>query len=277
LDDAIEALKNDDNNRALVHLNLVKQQLVSSSNSSNNIATTPLTPAKGITLSPASSQINKVQANHPPQAYNALFQATTGLPIRFVLSASDSENENITFSIISEPSHGMITNFSRNDGFVTYAPTPGYIGTDSFSFYVLDDHKQSSNVAKVSINVNASPKPSESTTRTTPSEQSTPSQTLEQPPSESPSFTPSQPSQSESNGNIQNNNNDINWESLCNIYGSLVGLKEPCSYYAHGTQLTPAGGQALICLLGGGLLAVINPSVAAAAKELASRSNTICP
>jgi hypothetical protein len=60
---------------------------------------------------------------------------------------------------------------------------------------------------------------------------------------------------------------------------SLVGLKEPCSYYAHGTQLTPAGGQALICLLGGGLLAVINPSVAAAAaaKELASRSNTICP
>src|SRR5207249_2967006 len=65
----------------------------------------------------------------------------------------------------------------------------------------------------------------------------------------------SEQSQPENNGNTQNN--DINWESLCNSYGSLVGLKQPCSYYAHGTQLTPAGGQALICLLGGGLLAVI--------------------
>jgi hypothetical protein len=59
-------------------------------------------------------------------------------------------------------------------------------------------------------------------------------------------------------------------------YGSLVGLKERCSYYAHGTQLTPeGGGQALICLLGGGLLTVINLPVNATttvAKELASRS-----
>jgi hypothetical protein len=50
--------------------------------------------------------------------------------------------------------------------------------------------------------------------------------TLEQPPTESPSFTPSQP---ENNGNTQSNNN-INWESLCNSYGSLAGLKQPYSY-----------------------------------------------
>ena len=44
----------------------------------------------------------------------------------------------------------------------------------------------------------------------------------------------------------------------------------------HGTQLMPAGKQALLCLFGVGLLALINPSVATA-KELASKSNTICP
>jgi hypothetical protein len=186
--------------------------------------------------------------------------AEGSLPTRFALSANDSGNNPLTFSIKSDPSHGKITDFSSENGAVTYAPSPGYVGTDSFSFQVTDNHNQSSNIAQVSITVNAAP--SEPTT--TPSEQS-PSPTVEQPPTESPSFTPSQPS------------NDIDWESLCNSYGSLVGLKEPCSYYAHGTQLTPAGGQALICLLGGGLLAVINPSVAAAAKELASRSNTICP
>jgi hypothetical protein len=69
----------------------------------------------------------------------------------------------------------------------------------------------------------------------------------------------------------------FNWENLCNSYGSLAGLKQPCSYYAHGTELTSAGEQASLCLFGGGVLSLINPHVAAAARELASRSNTICP
>jgi hypothetical protein len=50
-----------------------------------------------------------------------------------------------------------------------------------------------------------------------------------------------------SNGGFGNTqNNGIDWESLCNSYGSLAGLKQPCNYYAHGTQLTPAGEQALL-------------------------------
>lgn len=81
-----------------------------------------------------------------------------------------------------------------------------------------------------------------------------------------------------SNGGFGNTqNNGINWEDLCNSYGRLAGLKQPCSYYAHGTQLTPAGEQALLCLFGGGVLSLINQHVAAVARELESRSNTICP
>jgi hypothetical protein len=277
LDDVTLALKNRDTNKALVHLNLAKQQLAPTNSSSNNIArsTTPSTSVKGTTLSTATSQINKAQANHPPVAYNQTFITKNKDTIHLKLKGNDIDGDPINFSIKSDASNGNIGGFNSTTGELAYDPI--WEGNDSFTFQVTDNHNATSNIAQVSITVNAAP--SESTT--TRSEQSTPS--------------PSQPSQPENNGNTgsqtapcvgqfcNNNNentqsnNDINWESLCDSYGSLVGLKEPCSYYAHGTQLTPAGGQALICLLGGGLLAVINPSVAAAAKELASRSNTICP
>ena len=45
----------------------------------------------------------------------------------------------------------------------------------------------------------------------------------------------------------------IDWENLCNQYGHLVGIKDPCYEYANGTQLTEKGKTALVCLLGGGI------------------------
>ena len=107
-----------------------------------------------------------------------------GLPVRFRLPANDSENDPIIFSIILIPSHGKISDFNQKDGAVTYAPSPGYNGTDSFSFQVTDNHNQSSNIAQVLITVNAAtPQQSEqgSDTAGTPFIPSEPSE--EQPPS----------------------------------------------------------------------------------------------
>ena len=72
---------------------------------------------------------------------------------------------------------------------------------------------------------------------------------------------------------------DINWEDLCNQGTSLglIHLAQDCSYYAHGTQLTQAGNQALACLAAGGVLAYFQPGLAVAAQRLLSNTNTICP
>jgi hypothetical protein len=49
------------------------------------------------------------------------------------------------------------------------------------------------------------------------------------------------------------------------------------NYYAHWTQLTEAGNQALVCLAAGGVLAYFQPGLAIAAQRLLSNTNTICP
>jgi hypothetical protein len=68
----------------------------------------------------------------------------------------------------------------------------------------------------------------------------------------------------------------INWENLCNQYGHLVGIKDPCYEYASGTQLPEKGKTALVCLLGGGitLLASLDPATKA---EIIALGQQYCP
>jgi hypothetical protein len=68
----------------------------------------------------------------------------------------------------------------------------------------------------------------------------------------------------------------IDWENLCNQYGHLVGIKDPCYEYANGTQLTEKGKTALVCLLGGGitLLAGLDPATKA---EIIALGQQYCP
>jgi hypothetical protein len=72
----------------------------------------------------------------------------------------------------------------------------------------------------------------------------------------------------------------INWEGLCNQYHDMLGLKAPCSTYAQGTQLTPAGQQALLCLGGGAvttLASLVNPSNSLLAKGIQLAGQKVCP
>jgi len=66
-----------------------------------------------------------------------------------VLEASDPDNDSLTYSIISQPSHGSI---SINDRNVTYTPDSDYFGSDSFKFKV-NDGTVDSNTATVYIDV----------------------------------------------------------------------------------------------------------------------------
>ncbi|MBI3467512.1 MAG: tandem-95 repeat protein [Planctomycetes bacterium] len=66
------------------------------------------------------------------------------------LTASDAENNPLTYTIVSMPAHGMLTGFGPNR---TYTPNANYFGADSFTFRVYDGNVYS-NVATVSITVN---------------------------------------------------------------------------------------------------------------------------
>ena len=64
----------------------------------------------------------------------------------FILNVDDSdpmpgENQVLTFTLTSFPTHGAITAFDIHTGQVTYMPDPDYNGPDSFKVRVSDDEQ----------------------------------------------------------------------------------------------------------------------------------------
>ena len=61
----------------------------------------------------------------------------------------DIENTPLTAVKISEPQHGALT--LNPDGSFTYAPEPGYIGVDSFTYAAVDDAQTQSDATEVAL------------------------------------------------------------------------------------------------------------------------------
>ena len=68
------------------------------------------------------------------------------------LTGSDVDGDPLTFSIVSDPTQGIITDFDLITGTLTYTPGQDYSGPDSFTFNTYDDIDLS-NTATVSITV----------------------------------------------------------------------------------------------------------------------------
>lgn len=67
------------------------------------------------------------------------------------LTATDADNDALTYEVVSGPSNGTLSGAGAN---LTYTPNANYNGPDSFNFKA-NDGTEDSNVAKVSITVNA--------------------------------------------------------------------------------------------------------------------------
>jgi hypothetical protein len=78
-------------------------------------------------------------------------QSPNSLPI--TLAGSDPNGGTLAFSIVTPPTRGTLSGAAPN---LTYDPIPGSYGADSFTFKVSDG-KYDSNVATVSLQVNAPP------------------------------------------------------------------------------------------------------------------------
>ena len=98
----------------------------------------------------ATVTITVTAVNDPPVAEDQPSVITSeDTPVSITLTASDPENDALTFAIVTAPAQGALSGAAPD---LTYTPNPNYSGTDSFTF-VANDGQADSNVATVTIAV----------------------------------------------------------------------------------------------------------------------------
>lgn len=90
--------------------------------------------------------------NDQPVAENGVATTDEDTLVTINLSASDIDNDNLTYSVVSGVSHGVLNNLTNNH--IDYTPSTNYFGTDSFTFKA-NDESIDSNIATVTITVTA--------------------------------------------------------------------------------------------------------------------------
>ena len=75
--------------------------------------------------------------------------ANTGTNL--VLSATDIDGPSLTYSILTNPSHGTLSALSVNTGAVTYTPATNYSGTDGFTFTASDGLLASTGTVSIAV------------------------------------------------------------------------------------------------------------------------------
>src|SRR6266568_319503 len=92
--------------------------------------------------------------NNLPTADSKSVSTSTGRPVLIALTGTDPiPGDTLKFSVVAMPGHGTLTNPTSNT--VTYTPNTGFSGTDSFTYKAIDGQGVSSNIATVTITVNA--------------------------------------------------------------------------------------------------------------------------
>ena len=90
--------------------------------------------------------------NRLPIAEDQVVSTDENTPVEIVLFASDIDGDPLTFNVLSQPPHGVLTGNAPN---LTYTPDFGYSGLDNFTFKVFDGINDS-NIATVTVTVEPS-------------------------------------------------------------------------------------------------------------------------
>jgi uncharacterized repeat protein (TIGR01451 family) len=83
-------------------------------------------------------QVIITPANDAPVANNQSATIPEDISTNLVLTASDVDNTNLLFAILSGPSNGFLGALNASSGAVAYTPVTNYAGSDGFTFTVYD-------------------------------------------------------------------------------------------------------------------------------------------
>ena len=100
----------------------------------------------------AATQVTRtvhVNPNGSPTATPQSVSTNEDTPLAITLTGSDPDNDPLTFTVVTNPMHGVLSGAAPN---LTYTPTANYNGSDSFTFKV-NDGTTDSNTATVLITV----------------------------------------------------------------------------------------------------------------------------
>jgi hypothetical protein len=105
-------------------------------------------------MSVAYANLGGGSSNNPPVASNGSVTTNENTSVNGTLSASDQDGDALTFSIVSQPSHGTVSITNSSTGAFTYTPASNFSGSDSFTFRA-NDGQANSNTATESVTVNS--------------------------------------------------------------------------------------------------------------------------
>ncbi|MDB6066553.1 MAG: thrombospondin N-terminal-like domain protein, partial [Pedosphaera sp.] len=97
----------------------------------------------------ANALLTVTSANHPPVANNQTASVPVNTLVAIFLSGSDPDGDPITYTVVTQPTHGTLSGTAPN---LLYQPAANYTGPDVFTFKVNDGHVDST-LATVGINV----------------------------------------------------------------------------------------------------------------------------
>ena len=89
--------------------------------------------------------------NDAPVADNQAVTIPEDGSTNLVLTASDVDNTNLTFSILTGPASGGLSPLNTNSGAVTYTPNANYAGSDGFTFRVFDGSLYATGTVSITV------------------------------------------------------------------------------------------------------------------------------
>lgn len=98
----------------------------------------------------ASASVTVVEPNDKPSAIDQPIVTNEDTEVGIVLSGNDPDGDNLIFSIVTGPTHGIVAGTPPN---VTYTPNPDYNGPDGFTFQVSDGIYYADVAGTISITV----------------------------------------------------------------------------------------------------------------------------
>jgi hypothetical protein len=105
-----------------------------------------------------------VVENSAPVAQDKPVETPKNMAVEITLVATDADGDTLEYTVKTQPSHGILSGVAP---VLTYTPTAGYIGPDSFTFTAFDGWVHS-NEATVSITIfNRAPVAQDQTVQTT--------------------------------------------------------------------------------------------------------------